>query len=451
MLERACVCRLQGKLREAVCAGMHAPSTGTGCKVFPCSGLRRGLRPHKKLLSFASQGGGRCILLDSTNAARLLACADLSMAILVRLVLALLLPCVAACAPGGSVSIEAISSPQGSPDLVASSSGGFLSPSVLVPGASLLVSLDVDNNGNVAAGAFDVGFYASTNTVISNTDILLGRVSVSGVAAGGTASVSQSFSTAALQGNSSYYVGWIIDEAGQVPESNLGNNVGYFLPPLSTGGTASSYSVTTTPLIDPLSAPYTYFSPSRTVLFDGQLGTYDDDYASIGAPFPIRFFGQSVNSLFVSTNGFVNFGSSSGASYHLNMGIPTGSTPNGFAAVFWDDLVVGETTGASGATLYGEISYEVLGASPDRSLKIEFANLRKFLGSGYLYGQLWIHEQPAGVNSVLELVYPTQDYGAWIDVSATIGIESPSGASGYEGPSGSPLISSKPSSSYRFQ
>lgn len=348
--------------------------------------------------------------------------------------------------------VEIVPPPPGTVDLGWDFWSTGFSPSLVEVGEPVSVSFDVTNLGTEPSGAFEVTFYASSNSVISNSDIELGTVTMPSIVGGGSASCAlSSASTAGLVPNSSYYMGWILDSGDAIIESDESNNIGYIASELLVSApVGSTYDVTSFPIAgyDPLSA-------NREVLFDAANGTAagPSAFASIPSPFPIQFFGASVSELHIATTGYVLFGGPWGSAWPNNYPIPHPSSIDGYAAVFWDDLFVGTNWYAPGGFgISSEISYEVVGSFPDRTLKIEFFELTNSIAGVFLYGQLWIREQPPGVNSILELRYPPTNYGNWWEFqSATIGIESPSGLFGYEGPPGSPNISVKPTVNYRFQ
>ncbi len=103
----------------------------------------------------------------------------------------------------------------------------FMNTTTVRPGDSFTVTTYPRNNGTATAGAFDVSFYASTNTTISSADHLLGTVSMSslGEFAWDTATLNTTIADTLPAGN--YYVGWIIDSGSDVVEFSEGNNTGY--------------------------------------------------------------------------------------------------------------------------------------------------------------------------------------------------------------------------------
>jgi pimeloyl-ACP methyl ester carboxylesterase len=73
----------------------------------------------------------------------------------------------------------------------------------------------------------------------------------------------------------------------------------------------------------------------------------DDTNQYVGLPFAFNFYGNTYSGLYVSSNGFVSFGS--GSSSFSNGCIPSASTPNNAIYAFWDDLVPG---GGSDGNVY---------------------------------------------------------------------------------------------------
>jgi hypothetical protein len=77
-------------------------------------------------------------------------------------------------------------------------------------------------------------------------------------------------------------------------------------------------------------------------------GTADDGRATVALPFPVQFFGQTVNSVAVSTNGIVYFGTPPATTDDWNnVCLPTPARQD-FVAAYWDDL----TTAAAGDGIF---------------------------------------------------------------------------------------------------
>jgi len=90
--------------------------------------------------------------------------------------------------------------------------------------------------------------------------------------------------------------------------------------------------------------PYNWLDATNggTIIAQG-----DDTYQYVSLPFAFNFYGSTYTGLYVSSNGFVSFGS--GYSSYSNNCIPSTSTPNNAIYAFWDDLV---PTGGGNGNIY---------------------------------------------------------------------------------------------------
>lgn len=110
---------------------------------------------------------------------------------------------------------------------------------------------------------------------------------------------------------------------------HVDRNVVYLPLVLRSGSTGSGY--------DWLDA-----TSGGTIVAEG-----DDTYEYVSLPFSFNFYGNIYNGLYVSSNGYVSFGS--GYSTYSNDCIPSTSTPNNAIYAFWDDL---QPTGGSNGNVY---------------------------------------------------------------------------------------------------
>src|SRR5438034_6417713 len=94
----------------------------------------------------------------------------------------------------------------------------------------------------------------------------------------------------------------------------------------------------------------------------------DDSSALITAPFPIRFGGGSFSSLYVGSNGNVNF--SGPFTAFSNESLPT-TTIGTLVAPFWDDLYAVSGTAQN-------VFWDVTGTAPNRERVIEWRDIRNF-------------------------------------------------------------------------
>lgn len=131
-------------------------------------------------------------------------------------------------------------------------------------------------------------------------------------------------------------------------------------------------------------------------------GTSGDDNVSnaITFPFPFTYYGQSVSSFRVSSNGWVSLNGAAVTSTAFTNALTSNSTTqNAMVAPFWDDLVMPGTNFANAGTSF---FYSVSGTAPNRVLTVEFAGLEKFGSPGpSLNFQAIFYE----ANSVIEFVY----------------------------------------------
>ena len=106
---------------------------------------------------------------------------------------------------------------------------GF-SPTPVVPGVTTFsVWSDIRNIGTAASGGFQVSYYASIDTTITASDHLIGTISMPSIPPF-TYDDSDWSGTFPIIPAGTYYVGWIIDSTGVVPEpldGGEGNNVAY--------------------------------------------------------------------------------------------------------------------------------------------------------------------------------------------------------------------------------
>jgi hypothetical protein len=127
----------------------------------------------------------------------------------------------------------------------------------------LNVSLDLHNNGDSDAGEFYIGYYLSTDSVISVSDILISKMYISKLESLYSLSTGTSvdLDTLFIEADH-YYVGAIYDYLNQVEETYESDNIVYFTPPIAycpypekpvvTGnksfcsGTIETYSATST-------------------------------------------------------------------------------------------------------------------------------------------------------------------------------------------------------------
>jgi subtilisin family serine protease len=152
----------------------------------------------------------------------------------------------------------------------------------------------------------------------------------------------------------------------------------------------------------------------------------DDDFSALNITFPFTYYGQTYTTAYVSSNGFLTLGSSSGADAFANTTMPNSGVPNGVVAALWDDLNPGTTFGGSGDVYAG-----LTGGAGNHVLHVEWYNLPHFSlsGSGTVTFEMSLYEATGKIT----FRYQDTDFGdaTWnAGASATAGIENTLGSIG---------------------
>jgi subtilisin family serine protease len=162
----------------------------------------------------------------------------------------------------------------------------------------------------------------------------------------------------------------------------------------------------------------------------------DDTAVQVDLPFPFAFYGQTYNTAFVSTNGFLNF-----LQLNTHLGgppIPNPDPPNAAIYAFWDDLYVYDDS---------TVNTELLGQAPDRRFVIEWRNVHFCCVSEetldievvlYENGRILMQYRNIGPNG--------REQGN----SAAVGIENESGTIGLQYSYDEPVISNELAVLYRL-
>ena len=98
-----------------------------------------------------------------------------------------------------------------------------------------------------------------------------------------------------------------------------------------------------------------------------ELSSTDDGQAKIATPFPLSFYDQSFNEIFVSSNGYLTLGH--GSSLHGHFPLPTTMMPGNLIAAFATDLDPSQG---------GNIYY----LADENSLTVQYDKVRDFAGQG---------------------------------------------------------------------
>ena len=107
------------------------------------------------------------------------------------------------------------------PDLAVT---GLTAPPTGTAGGAISVTSTTRNQGTGEAGAFRVGVYLSTNTMITTDDLLLDSCSLTSLGVGNTSGCDRSLTIPGTVTPGTYYVGAVADDQTSVSESDETNN-----------------------------------------------------------------------------------------------------------------------------------------------------------------------------------------------------------------------------------
>ncbi len=165
--------------------------------------------------------------------------------------------------------------------------------------------------------------------------------------------------------------------------------------------------------------------PLEDISGSGSLATFasggDDNAEEISMPFSFTFFGVSYSSIWVGSNGMLQFPPSTEteADDFSNDPIPSTITPNNIVAPLWDDL----TTTAATASVF----FETRGTAPNRRFIVQWENVPQLAGGGGMTFQSIMYEGSNNIEFRYETVVPQSsppnDY--------SIGIENADGTVGF--------------------
>ncbi len=165
-------------------------------------------------------------------------------------------------------------------------------------------------------------------------------------------------------------------------------------------------------------------SGSSTILWNTSV---DDAVSSvITFPFPFNYYGQAINQLTVSTNGFIELGGASGLSALSAQTIPSSSTPNNVIALAWRDLELDILANPSAL-----IRHFTNGVSPNRIFVVEYRGISFYnisSGTGNVTGQIRLYES----DNHIEIHALVDDGG--LSLAKTLGIENADGTGGITPP-----------------
>ncbi len=156
----------------------------------------------------------------------------------------------------------------------------------------------------------------------------------------------------------------------------------------------------------------------------------DDQAVPVVLPFSFQFYGETYDSVWVSTNGLLSF-TGDNADEYSNEEIPSLSTPNAIIAPLWDDQKYVDTTDIGCYMVTG-------GSAPNRWVAFIWYNWYHlgFYNDTWTY-EVILYETPSGDGSIamqyLDVVLADSegiDSSYSLGASATVGIENADGSDG---------------------
>lgn len=156
----------------------------------------------------------------------------------------------------------------------------------------------------------------------------------------------------------------------------------------------------------------------------------DDGRATIPLGFSFPFYDRTYTSVIVTANGMLFFEpggcsvATSSCDYPFNWAVPHPVEPNALVAPLWDDL-----SGSHGAGAAGVVRHEAVAGPNGQGIAIEWSDWNHWsaLSSYHLTFQVRLWE-----NGIVEFFYGPMS-GQGIALSATVGMEDPTGARGTPG------------------
>jgi hypothetical protein len=163
---------------------------------------------------------------------------------------------------------------------------------------------------------------------------------------------------------------------------------------------------------------YPALTNPQTVTLVAPNSPSDRGRALLQLPFSFQFYNRQYTSVSVTANGALFFEPTTNPNddFPSNVAIPSTTEPNAVVAPFWDDLDGNNGTSA--------VRQQVVTGANGQGLAIEWRDWNRRFGSYSLTFQVRLWE-----NGVIEFFYGTMQ-GAGQAISATIGIESPTGSQG---------------------
>lgn len=153
--------------------------------------------------------------------------------------------------------------------------------------------------------------------------------------------------------------------------------------------------------------------PHQTpTVHDNVLYLGEEDLQAISLPFPLSWYGEAVDTVYVSSNGLLLFEESNNTGCCEGLPLPRADSLNGLIALAWTDL----DPSMNGAT----VSWGVTGEEGERVLTVSFVNVPTYTGKGMVSSAAAIHEVDGHVDVHIGVIQSP-------DVAVTVGMESMDG------------------------
>lgn len=125
----------------------------------------------------------------------------------------------------------------------------------------------------------------------------------------------------------------------------------------------------------------------NSIIVPVSTGNLDDGrWDNITLPFSFRFYGNVFNSINISTNGWIGFGSSNSTTTGYGVALPNAAAPNNVIHAITCDLTF---VGASNAAV---LQYFEVGTIPNRKFVIDYSNIKFFSGTATADVQVILYE-----------------------------------------------------------
>lgn len=190
------------------------------------------------------------------------------------------------------------------PDLIVSA---VSAPSSTSPGATIVVSGTIKNQGRASSKAFGVAYYLSTSPSSTRGAAVLGTENVSSLAAGASVAIVTSLAIPGSTTSGTYYVVAVVDSTKVISESNERNN--------TRASNAVSVTDSTPPTISAVSSSGMTASSATITWMTDEASTSQVEYG------PTTAYGSTsaLDTSKVTSHGATLNGLAAGAAYHFRV------------------------------------------------------------------------------------------------------------------------------------